>query len=154
MTAQKARKCPPPELRILVGDETAPIEQKLFMLTNLGEFLADRERLARVEARATLRMEDDRVSAFYIWDLPSTPHLHLAELAKIERTIAARVSLSREANAMHWVYMRGALNAYRRGAQAFYAGDITREDLEAIGARLSQAQKDTICFQESRLGAA
>lgn len=124
------------------------------MATTFMEFDTERERLLRPEADLCFRYKDDALLVYASWELPSVPHLKLAKMARIEREIAARVKLRFEANAMHLIWLAEDRKAYREGARLYYAGEISAEELGMVGTRLSTAEREQICIEESPLGAA
>ena len=130
-----------------------PIDPDARMATGWPEFLLLRERIMHPQCEVMLVETETGMAVMPGWLLDGSPADFEAVLAPLERRIEKMAYLKMEANSMCWIYDAAAMRGYREAVKAFYAGKIEREDLDAVGHRLSQAQRDAIAFECAPFGA-
>jgi len=130
-------------IRILRPLETAPIPQALRMCSNRPAFLLGQARASHPLARLTIVTAVGVAEVFNGWDQPAgvKPADVMTHIAKVERGIAAMVTLKMQAAAMHHIEHQKALAAYRLAANAYRMGTLTAEDLSEMGRGLSERER-------------
>jgi len=130
-----------------------PIDPDARMATGWPEFLLLRERIMHPQCEVMLVETETGMAAIPGFVLDGDPSDFETTLAALRRRVEKMAYLKMESNSMCWIYDAAAMRGYREAAKAFYAGKIEQEDLDAVGHRLSQAQRDAIAFECAPLGA-